>query len=287
MSLPVPVPGPDPVSEEEWLAWCEAVAGQEEPADPDEVEDPGSAAGWECDLNAIVADCRRMNAEEAAACARAVRAGWLGGQPVELLRRGHAIGHGCGRPEPKSDARRRDKPGRYGPPGRPGPPCEAGKPGFSFTATGQDGPPGRYGTWRLSTRDGGRVDLLVALDPISTRDCGHRYQAQGHDPGVKLRHLTQIRYAMCAGPGCRRPSAQADLEHNVPIRRAAGPACAMTVHRANDNDTHQVSACLWYGSRFIRRPQFRALTWLNAAHGRTGSGGPAQFVLDCPADPCR
>ncbi len=26
----MPVPGPDPVSEEEWLAWCEAVAGQED-----------------------------------------------------------------------------------------------------------------------------------------------------------------------------------------------------------------------------------------------------------------
>ena len=84
----LPVPTPDPVGEEEWLAWCEAVAGQEEPPDPDEVEDPGSAVAWECDLDAIVAECRRVSAEEAAACARAVRLGWLSGQPVDLLRRG-------------------------------------------------------------------------------------------------------------------------------------------------------------------------------------------------------
>src|SRR5690348_6250573 len=43
---------------------------------------------------------------------------------------GHAIGHGCGRPEPKSHRK------RAGP----------GPPGFSFTPTGRDGPPGGYGS---------------------------------------------------------------------------------------------------------------------------------------------
>jgi len=37
------------------------------------------------------------------------------------------------------------------------------------------------------------IDLLVALDPITTQDCDHRFQAKGHDPGVKLRHLSQVR----------------------------------------------------------------------------------------------
>ena len=32
---------------------------------------------------------------------------------------------------------------------------------------------------------------------------------------------------------------------------------------------------------------FRALTWLNAACGRAGSCGPAQFMLDSAADPRR
>ena len=32
---------PDPLSEAEWLAWCEATAGQDEPFDPEEWFDPG------------------------------------------------------------------------------------------------------------------------------------------------------------------------------------------------------------------------------------------------------
>ena len=43
---------------------------------------------------------------------------------------GHAIGHGCARPEPRSHARRRDKPGKHGPPdGRDPPPGPAAPPG--------------------------------------------------------------------------------------------------------------------------------------------------------------
>ena len=69
------MPTPDPVTGEEWLAWCEATAGQDEPPDPDEEEpDPDGLPGWwEYDLEQVVADCRRISAEEAAACARAAR----------------------------------------------------------------------------------------------------------------------------------------------------------------------------------------------------------------------
>ena len=49
---------------------------------------------------------------------------------------GHAIAHGCARPEPKSHRK------RAGP----------GPPGFRFTPASRDGPPGSgYGTWRLRT----------------------------------------------------------------------------------------------------------------------------------------
>ena len=48
---------------------------------------------------------------------------------------GHAIGHGCARPEPKSHRQ------RAGP----------GPPGFTFSPASRDGPPGGYGTWRLRT----------------------------------------------------------------------------------------------------------------------------------------
>jgi hypothetical protein len=120
---------------------------------------------------------------------------------------GHAVGHGCARPEPKRHRK------RAGP----------GPPGFSFTPNGAHGPPGGYGVWRLRTPGDG-PDLLVTLDPIATRECDHRFEARGHDPGVKLRHLTEVRHATCTGPGCRRPSTQADFEHNIPYE-AGGRTC--------------------------------------------------------------
>jgi len=52
----------------------------------------------------------------------------------------------------------------------------------------QHGPPGGYGTWTLRTGEN-RPDFIVALDPITTGNCDHRFQAKGHDPGIKLRHL--------------------------------------------------------------------------------------------------
>ena len=66
---------------------------------------------------------------------------------------GHAVGHGCARPEPESHRPTRRA---AGPPGRDG-------PGFTFTPTSRDGPPGGYGTWRLRVPGGG-PDLIVAID---------------------------------------------------------------------------------------------------------------------------
>jgi hypothetical protein len=123
---------------------------------------------------------------------------------------GHAVGHGCARPEPKSHRK------RAGPATRDG-------PGFSFTATGEPSPPGGYGAWRLRIPGDG-PDLLVTLDPVTTQDCDHRFQATGHDPGIKLRHLTQVRHATCTGPWCRRPAAQCDFEHNTPYE-TGGRTC--------------------------------------------------------------
>ncbi|MGB6580179.1 MAG: hypothetical protein WBF34_19910, partial [Streptosporangiaceae bacterium] len=62
-----PVHTPDPMTEADWQAWCDSAMGEDEPPDPDEEEDPDSAAAWECDLDAIVAECRRITADEAAA----------------------------------------------------------------------------------------------------------------------------------------------------------------------------------------------------------------------------
>ena len=72
----------------------------------------------------------------------------------------------------------------------------------------------------------------MTFDPITTQECDHRFEAKGHDPGVKLRHLTQVRHATCTGPWCRRPAARCDFEHNTPYETGgrtclcnAGPKC--------------------------------------------------------------
>ena len=122
---------------------------------------------------------------------------------------GHAVAHGCARPEPKSHAKRTG----------PGPPPG----GFSFTPAGRDGPPGGYGTWRLTIPEPG-PGLIITIDSITTDPCDHRHENSGHDAGVKLRHLSQIRHATCTSPVCRRPAAQCDLEHNTPYE-AGGRTC--------------------------------------------------------------
>ena len=112
---------------------------------------------------------------------------------------GHAIGHGCARREPGKRT-----------------PRDAGG--------GGPGPPGGYGTWRLSTGTPGQPDLIITVHPIAGGDCDHRFQAVGHDPGVILRHLSQIRHARCTAPTCRRPAVTCDFEHNVPYE-AGGRTC--------------------------------------------------------------
>ncbi|MDQ2812519.1 MAG: hypothetical protein M3Z75_11780, partial [Actinomycetota bacterium] len=97
-----------------------------------------------------------------------------------------------------------------------------------FTPAGPPGPPGGYGAWRLSTAIPGQPDLLLMIDPLALEECDHRFQARGHDPGVKLRHLTQIRHATCTGPGCRRPSAACDFEHNTP-HQDGGRTCLCNI----------------------------------------------------------
>jgi len=182
----------------------------------------------------------------AAAAARNPRTSWC---VTATGQHGHAAFHGCARPEPKSHATppehgnprpgsrdhdkrdrrgKRDKPGTAAGAARDGPGagCTTGNrdgPGFSFTREPRDGPPGGLGTWRLRAPGPG-PDLIVELHPLSTEDCDHRFAANGHNPGVKLRHLAQIRHATCVGPVCRRPASQCDFEHNIPYE-AGGRTC--------------------------------------------------------------
>jgi hypothetical protein len=125
--------------------------------------------------------------------------------------KGHAVGHSCARPEPGSHGKRAG----------PGPP--PGGAGFCFTPASRDGPPGGYGAWRLRTPGGG-PDLIIVLDPLATDPCDHRFESRGHDPGARLRHLSQIRHAACTSPICRRPARTCDFEHNTPYE-AGGRTC--------------------------------------------------------------
>jgi hypothetical protein len=161
----------------------------------------------------------------AGAAARNPRTTWCATVTDE---QGHAVAHGCARPAPKGRGKRR-KPGtpggtRDGPPGSGFTAEERDGPArFSFTPAGRDGPPGGYGTWRLRTPGDG-PDLTIELHPLTTDACDHRFQANGHDPGVKLRHLAQVRHATCVSPVCRRPASQSDFEHNIPYE-AGGRTC--------------------------------------------------------------
>jgi hypothetical protein len=138
---------------------------------------------------------------------------------------GHAIGHGCARPEPKK--RPRTTPPAT-PSSGPDPPGGTPVPRFTFTATSDPGPPGGYGSWRLGTGVPGRPGFLITLDPIALDECDHRFRARGHNPGVKLRHLARIRHATCTAPTCRRPSVQTDFEHSIPFENG-GATCLCNV----------------------------------------------------------
>jgi hypothetical protein len=91
---PARVPGesvrtPDWMTGEDWQAWCDSQVDQDEPPDLDEEPDPDGLPGpWEYNLDQVIAECRQITAEEAAASARAVRLGMPAGQFVGLERRG-------------------------------------------------------------------------------------------------------------------------------------------------------------------------------------------------------
>ena len=110
----------------------------------------------------------------------------------------------------ESPETRRTRPARTRP-GSPSPrPAGTGRP--AATAPGGCAPP-----------DAG-PDLIITLESLTTDPCDHRHQASGHDPGVRLKHLIQVRHATCTSPVCRRPAAQCDVEHNTPYE-AGGRTC--------------------------------------------------------------
>jgi hypothetical protein len=202
----------------------------------------------------------------AAAAARNPRTTWC---VTVTDQDGHAIGHGCARPGPRSAASRRSSgaPDGRDPPGGTG---RTGGPGFTLTASGGPGPPGGYGSWRLATGTGERPDLLIGLEPIAG-PCDHRHQAKGHDPGALLRHLTQVRYASCTGPTCRRPAAQCDFEHDVPYE-AGGRTCTCNADPKCRNDHRLKQHPRWKADRLADG----TIRW-TAPSGRAYTTEPTQY----------
>ena len=129
---------------------------------------------------------------------------------------GHAVGHGCARPVDTPET------------GRARPARRARVRGHSRRARRTPAGPG---TWRLGRR--AARDLLLTIEPLPGGDCDHRHQARGHDPGMLLRHLTEVRHATCTGPGCRPgPPGRATSSTTPPMTRAGGPACATATRSA-------------------------------------------------------
>ena len=154
----------------------------------------------------------------AAAAARSPRSTWC----LTVTGPDHRpVAHGCGRPPPRRDGR--DAAAR------------AARDGPLFTPGDDHGPPGT-GTIRLDiaalTGTAGPAGTTIAVGGLVfalenlAGPCDHRHQANGHDPGVRLRHLTGILNACCTFPPCRRPGASVTTSTAPRTSRAAGPACA-------------------------------------------------------------
>jgi len=188
---------------------------------------------------------------------------------------GHAIGHGCARPEPirplagRARGQQPRSPGGHDPPAATG----NGGPGFAFTAAGPHSPPGGYGTWRLATGPPGQRDLIISLGPIATGECDHRHEARGHDPGVTLRHLSQVRHTTCTAPTCRRPAAQCDFEHNTPYE-AGGRTCLCNGGPKCRHDHRMKQNPRWK----VEQPEPSIIRWITPA-GRQYTTEPTRYPI--------
>jgi hypothetical protein len=145
---------------------------------------------------------------------------------------GHAVGHGC------------CKPVRKAPPGT-GPPARD----FTITPSGKPGPPGGYGSWLL-TLPGRDREYTVDLHPVPTGECGHQYEAAGHDPGQTLRHLVHVRDGKCGFPTCSRHARESDFEHCAPFEDG-GRTCGCNCWAAS-RSCHQLKQRPGWSVREVR-----------------------------------
>ena len=127
--------------------------------------------------------------------------------------KGHAVGHGCARPEPKS---RRNRAG-------PGPPPDGN--GFSFTPASRDGPPGGHGTWTLRTPGPG-PGLIITLDPLPPTPATTGTNPVGMTPGSSCGTCPRSGMPPAPAPSAADPPPSATSSTTPPLRQAAALACA-------------------------------------------------------------
>ncbi len=167
---------------------------------------------------------------------------------------GVAVAHGCAKPA-------RTKKNR--------PASRDGPIPWAFTATGDPGPPGGYGTWTL-TLPGGR-DLTVQLEPVPVTDCDHRHESHSYQPNDTLRHLVQVRDGTCTFPPCSRHARESDFEHAVPYDKG-GRTCACN-GGARSRRCHRVKQSPGWT---VTQPQPGWHQWTTPS-GRTYTRGPMQY----------
>lgn len=175
-------------------------------------DNPGEAHGF----GALDPELAR---QLAAAAARNPRSTWCVTVTDE---HGHAIGHGCAKPAGKARKPGHDAAaGNRGSPGETGPSGSRDGPFLTFEATGQPGPPGGLGVWRLTIAGRRYTVRLVSIPVIS---CDHQLESAGYQPSDLLRHLVQVRDGECTQPTCRRSARRCDFEHAMPWHKG-GRTC--------------------------------------------------------------
>jgi hypothetical protein len=144
-----------------------------------------------------------------------------------------------------------------------------GQSHWTFTQGGDPGPPGGFGTWRLTLPDG--RNLAVNLEPVPTFDCDHRHESHAYKPNVTLRHLVQIRDGDCTFPPCSRPARESDFEHAIPYEKG-GRTCACNAG-ARSRACHRVKQSPGWN---VTQPRPGWHQWLTPS-GRTYTQGPKRY----------
>ena len=135
----------------------------------------------------------------AAAAARSPRSTWC----LTVTGPDHRpVAHGCGRPPPRPAGRgAAARAARDGPLFTPGDDHSRRREPAPSGWTSPPSPQEQLGPAGATIAVGG---LVFALENLAG-PCDHRHQANGHDPGVRLRHLTGILNACCTFPALPPP----------------------------------------------------------------------------------